>query len=294
MLNESLWRALPSLGSTLTPAAAQATMQALAPCHDAVPPQGLELMLHRSYGPHPRQALDVFSPAEQHPSHAVLVFVHGGGFVSGDKNDFGPFYGNIGRWVARQGLTGVNINYRLAPDHPWPAACDDIHAALQWLAHHLTPGLARPVVLMGHSAGASHVAGWVARHGASAGPLGVAGVILVSGLYDLAAVAPTPGRVAYFGIDAADRVGRSPLAALANAQLPVLVACAELDPPETREQAARLVAARSDRLGGMPQVLVAQGHNHFSTVLQLDAFETGWSAALRAFIHDRVPSPACA
>ena len=55
-------------------------------------------------------------------SRPVLVFVHGGGFTGGNKSTPGsPFYDNVPLWAARNGLVGVNITYRLAPQHPWPA-----------------------------------------------------------------------------------------------------------------------------------------------------------------------------
>lgn len=293
MVSPALVREMSLLAGAITPAAARATMQLLAPCHDMTPPAGMVLMRNLAYGTHPRQVLDVFRPAAEHTAQPVLVFVHGGGFVGGDKCEFGPFYDNIGLWAARQGLTGVNINYRLAPDHPWPAASDDLQSALQWLARHASPvpQPLRPIVLMGHSAGASHVAAWVARHGAHAAALGVAGVVLVSGLYDLDAAAPTPGRAAYFGADAAKRASRSPLIGLSQAGLPMLLAHAEFDPPENHDQTFRLATACADTPSGRPLVVDAAGHNHFSTVLQLGAFETGWSAALRDFALDRSVTP---
>src|SRR5689334_15395206 len=83
------------------------------------------------YGPHARNRLDVYRPAGA--CRGVVVFVHGGGFVAGDKNGDGVFYPNIGRWLARQGFAAVLPNYRLAPADPWPAGAVDLQAALQWV-----------------------------------------------------------------------------------------------------------------------------------------------------------------
>ncbi|WP_350356967.1 alpha/beta hydrolase, partial [Escherichia coli] len=64
------------------------------------------------------------------------------------------------RWCARQGYIGVNVEYRLAPEAHYPAGAEDVAMALAWLraharAHGGDPGL---IVLIGHSAGGSHVA----------------------------------------------------------------------------------------------------------------------------------------
>ena len=52
----------------------------------------------------------------------VLIYVHGGAFTAGNKRAPGsPFYDNIALFAARSGFVGVNITYRLAPQHQWPA-----------------------------------------------------------------------------------------------------------------------------------------------------------------------------
>jgi acetyl esterase/lipase len=65
------------------------------------------------------------------PRPAVLV-VHGGGWSSGDKR----FQGVYARGLAEAGMVAVAINYRLAPESPFPAQLDDLRAALLWIAEH--------------------------------------------------------------------------------------------------------------------------------------------------------------
>lgn len=77
----------------------------------------------------------------------LLVYLHGGGWVTGTLDEFDA----LGRTLAAgTAMTVALIDYRLAPEHPYPAAVDDCWAALQWL---VTGHAGRPVVLMGDSAG---------------------------------------------------------------------------------------------------------------------------------------------
>jgi uncharacterized protein (TIGR00369 family) len=61
---------------------------------------------------------------------AGLVWLHGGGFVIGDRS---MDDGRLGAWVRRFGFVAVSVEYRLAPEHPYPAALDDALAALGWV-----------------------------------------------------------------------------------------------------------------------------------------------------------------
>ena len=116
---------LRQLGAVINPLA---TEPLYAPLHPREPYDNATVTRDQAFGSHPLQRLDVFAPAP--PAAAprpILLFVHGGGFVRGDKRGAGsPFYDNIMLWAAGSGLLGININYRLAPEHPWPAAQQDI------------------------------------------------------------------------------------------------------------------------------------------------------------------------
>ncbi|MFX9688552.1 alpha/beta hydrolase, partial [Acinetobacter baumannii] len=74
------------------------------------------------YGPAERHLLDVFVPEKNPGARPVLIYVHGGGFVAGNKRPpNSPFYDNILLWAVNNGCVGVNTTYRLAPASPWPA-----------------------------------------------------------------------------------------------------------------------------------------------------------------------------
>ena len=85
---------------------------------------------------------------------------------------------------ARGQLLGVNATYRLAPKHQWPAGAQDVGASARWVRANIAAygGDPNRIVLMGHSAGASHVAGYlVHKQLQPADGDGVIGAILLSG-----------------------------------------------------------------------------------------------------------------
>ena len=167
------------------------------------------------YGPADRNLLDMFVAEGASGSRPVLVFVHGGGFTGGNKSTPGsPFYDNVPLWAARNGLVGVNITYRLAPQHPWPAGPEDVGAALRWVADNISNygGDPSKVVLFGHSAGATHAGTYAAMpqfHGPKG--IGIAGLILTSGIYDLTDFPVNDGYRSYIGDDTSLYAARSPI-----------------------------------------------------------------------------------
>lgn len=100
----------------------------------------------------PAQKLDLYLPATGEPPYPVLVAIHGGGFIGGDKED-----GQI--LPVLQGLTRgyavVGLDYRLSPAAHFPAAVSDVKAAVRWVrAHAGEYGLdGSRVALWGDSAG---------------------------------------------------------------------------------------------------------------------------------------------
>lgn len=228
-----------------------------------------EEQLDQRYGPDERHRLDVYRP--RGPSRATVVYVHGGGFVAGDKNGDGVYYRNVGCWLARNGFTAVLPNYRLAPAHAWPAGTQDLQSVLAWVQQdRLSSGDTAPLALWGQSAGACHVASWLFDDAARGGPpvTSVAGVLLMSGLYR--AQAPLPaGPRAYFGEDAALYAQRSPLTHVRALATPVWLSVAELDPAWIAEQTYALAQALLHANGKSAPLLFGHGHNHVSTVQSL-------------------------
>lgn len=85
-----------------------------------------------------------YSDAVSSAAGPVLVYYHGGGWVIGDLETHDALCAEIARTLA---MTVVSIDYRLAPEHPFPAATDDCLAATRWLAEtplavgHIVTGL---------------------------------------------------------------------------------------------------------------------------------------------------------
>lgn len=89
--------------------------------------------------------------------HAVVVFLHGGGWVVGDLDTHDPVCRRLTNAVS---AVVVAVDYRLAPEHPFPAGLDDATAVLRDVAGRY-PGC--PLAVAGDSAGASLAAGLALR-----------------------------------------------------------------------------------------------------------------------------------
>jgi acetyl esterase len=82
-------------------------------------------------GPAGEIPLRLYDARESRGAGPLLVFYHGGGFVLGDLHTHEPFCAEIARLLD---LPVVAVDYRLAPEHPWPAGPEDAIAATRWLA----------------------------------------------------------------------------------------------------------------------------------------------------------------
>jgi acetyl esterase len=105
----------------------------------------------------PSHRLDVFVPTHSDGPHPIVLYVHGGGFrILSKDTHFG-----MAMQFARRGYLVFNINYRLAPLHPFPAAIEDACAAYRWVADnaHSFDGDLERLVLAGESAGGNLVSG---------------------------------------------------------------------------------------------------------------------------------------
>lgn len=245
-----------------------------------------------AYGPSLRNKLDLFLP--EGDASAFVMFVHGGGFTGGDKNEDGVFHANVGRFLARHGFVGVLPTYRLAPEVSWPSATHDVRDAIAWLRKSApslsTPPL--PLFIIGQSAGACHVASWFFDSEARVAPLeAVAGIMLMSGYYN--AVAPLPENIrAYFGPNAALYSRRSPLTHVHRTEVPFCLTVAQYDPGVIAARTFAFAEALSLRNGRSPELVWLRDHNHVSTVLSLGSPHGSAGAEMLRFLKENLPAEA--
>jgi acetyl esterase len=93
-----------------------------------------------------------YAPASSRGSEPALVYLHGGGFVIGNLETHDEPCRIL---CARGRMHVLSVDYRLAPEHPFPAAVDDAAAAAHWVLHHAAAIGANPhrVLIGGDSAG---------------------------------------------------------------------------------------------------------------------------------------------
>ncbi len=259
------------------------TNAAYAPLHTLMPVDGIGVERDVAYGPHALNKLDVFfSDPDKGAGKPVVVFAHGGGFTGGSKHRDGSFtYDHMMMWLVENGIVGVNIDYRLAPDDPFPAAQEDLAAAIQWTNENIAQygGDLEKIVLSGQSAGASLVGnhiGLAQFHGPDG--IGVVAAHMSSGQFEV--TGPSP----YYGDDPATFAERSSFQGIVDSGLPLMINRAELDPPDIAEQSDKLNAALC-AAGRCPVFVLSADHNHNSQLYALGTDDTIISTPLLAFIR---------
>ncbi len=265
------------------------TAKIYAPLLEKEPYNFVKVLRDVKYGAHPRNVVDIFVDDSSFSGRPVLMFVHGGAYVAGNKRPPGsPFYDNVMVFAARNGMVGVNVEYRLAPEFPWPAGAEDLAAAVRFVQDNIATygGDPNRIYLMGHSAGATHVATYVS-HPEFHGPKGsgLAGAMFSSAIYDLSKGTPNEGRIAYFGKDKSRYAERSSLSGLVKSNIPFMMSTAELDPPEFGEQFALLKEAMCKTERGCVRGIVLPHHSHMSESYAVNTADTQLTGQILQFIR---------
>ena len=98
-----------------------------------VPPTNVEAVENVSYGSCDKwHLLDLYRPKDAEGKLPVLLNIHGGAWVYGDKKVYAPYC----MYLATQGFAVVNASYRLAPKHTFPAPLEDVGAMVEWVVDH--------------------------------------------------------------------------------------------------------------------------------------------------------------
>jgi acetyl esterase/lipase len=276
---------LAGLGRVVDP---EATAKLYAPLQPKEPYFGFRIERDLKYGPADRNLLDIFMPQATTSGRPVLIFVHGGAFVGGNKRRPGtPFYDNVMMWAVKNGFIGVNMTYRLAPQYPWPAGAEDVASAIQWVSKEIVERGGDPsrIYLMGHSAGAIHVASYVSHpefYKVKNG--GVKAAIMVSGIYDLTAGPIGEPERSYFGNDTSRYASESALPGLLKTEIPLMAVSSELDPPVFVEQLEHLKQATCKRPAGCARTLVLPQHSHMSEVYSINTDDVRLTDQILEFV----------
>ncbi|WP_202565975.1 alpha/beta hydrolase [Agreia sp. COWG] len=168
-----------------------------------VPASGIDEKLDVSYaGQAADTTLDVFSPTGTSAPLTTVVWIHGGAWISGSKENVDPYV----KIIASHGYTTVALNYTVSPETSYPVALKQLNTALGYLVEHAAEYNIDPsrLVLAGDSAGAqltSQLAN-LTTNPAFARELGItprlqpdqlAAVILNCGIYDVSEIPNAPG-----------------------------------------------------------------------------------------------------
>lgn len=287
---EYLARQLRGLGKSATAADTQALY---APFSTRQTRSGVLLSRDLVYGTNPRHRLDVYWPEHADASSAVLVLLHGGGFIRGDKSQ----RANFGYWAAREGFVVVVANYRLAPEARWPSGAEDVVRIWSWVRKHADDYAADAarIVLMGESAGAAHVAaaclcrehqpsGWNIRAAVlSSGPYNPKLETLARTQFGIST--PDPRNDAYYGTDEATLAGASIVEHVDVEPFPLLISFAERDLLQMQVQAAELFASLVGRHAFTPTLHCFADHNHYSQAFSYGTSDESVSGPVLDFLR---------
>lgn len=273
---------IAALGPVLDPPMIAKTRALMDPLAPMTPPATVTVAKDVAYGDDPLQKIDIYSPPKAR-GLPIVVFVHGGGFVGGDKND----YNNVPTYFSQHGMVAVNADYRLAPKATWPAGSQDVGAIVAFLKRNGARygGDPRRIVLIGHSAGANLVASYVldpSLHPKS-GP-GVVAAVLVS--LPASRVASLSQRDhLYYGDDVSLYARRVPATHVDQSKLPLMLVTAEFDPVALAPDAYDLAAEVCVRDGKCADFLYVKGHNHISEIGSIGSPDDQLARALVEFVR---------
>lgn len=267
------------------------TLEVYTPILAAMPKDGVTVTRDLAYGEDPRHRLDMFRP-EGNSGVPVVVFLHGGAYVAGERRLNDEVYGNVPMYFARQGMLGVNATYRLAPAAKWPAASQDVATLVRWLKANVASQGGDPnrIYLIGHSAGATHVASYAfIRSLQPPEGTGLAGLVLMSGRYMFDPSPDDPNLKnfqAYFGADRSTYPQQSPINHVKTApKIPTHIVIAEYDNPDLDTQGAMLMAAYCERDRACPRFTRLEKHNHLSMTFQFNTRDDALGREIVEFIQ---------
>jgi acetyl esterase/lipase len=237
-----------------------------------------QILANVRYDHYPETVLDILQPSA--PSLADrpgVIVIHGGGWVQGSKEDMLELFCLP---FVRRGMVVANVEYRLAPSAPAPAAVSDVLRAAQWFYDHAAQYKVdrSKIVVMGGSAGA-HLALMAAMTPPTAG-LGpstkISAVIDFFGIADVADQMAGPNQRPYAVAWIPDQPKRlelahslSPLSYVRKGLPPILALHGDADMVVPYQQSVALVKALKNA-GDDAELITVPGGQHGFTPAQMD------------------------
>jgi len=256
-----------------------------------------------------RHKLDLYLP-KGGSARPVVVFVHGGGWVVGNKNGFCPGLSGteFGKFFAERDVVAVFTNYRLSPKVKHPEHVIDVARAVAWVRRNIAKhgGDVDRVYLMGHSAGGHLVSlvtcdpQYLAGEGLT--PAMIKGVIPVSGVFNLTIdLGPNAGpddnrRVTgpaefftrVFGAERPTHRAASPLRHVRSGLPPFLVTYADRDMLTLAGQGEQFYEALAEKGVGARKLLM-KDRTHVSILRNVVKKDDPLGQAVLAFIRSGTP-----
>ena len=235
-----------------------------------------------AYGSDPAQRLDIYAPAASAEKRPVLVFFHGGAWITG----YLWWCGFMAGAAHKHGVILVAGTYRLAPQNRFPAQLEDVDLALEWVQRHIGEygGEPRRIIVGGHSAG-GHLAALSVLRGRPPRERGLLACFPVSSPLDVRYPDCKPGspeeRVYKFLLkNPADDAAASPITYAQQAQIPLHVTWGERDFDRILSSNERFSKALEQHRKPFSSQRV-DGASHFDTHLALQNPASPWYQALR-------------
>ncbi|KAF7560359.1 hypothetical protein G7046_g3779 [Stylonectria norvegica] len=278
----------------------------------AEPPKNVVVAKDERYGPAERNRLDVYVPTAKTADKAVILFMHGGGFYSGDKAWSDKCYGNVGYAFAQRGIVAVVANHQLVPDVKYPGGADDIQLVREWIYQNIPKeqfgnGSVQKVILFGNSSGGAHICMNLFAAGGPERPQKdplwppVAGVVLwsVPFWYDNRKPMCRKTLESYYGSPEEEVWG--PQSALGlferlpddspvldSRKLPMYIGSVEYEIPETADAIVKFFnsyRARSKPFATLPAFHVTKKHNHLTNILSIGTEDTSQIDKVLEFVN---------
>lgn len=234
----------------------------------AVPSDGYRLVEGLSFGDHPRQKLDVYTPTDRTGPLPVVVFFYGGSWEWGNRAD----YRFAGQALASRDFVAVVPDYRVYPEVAFPDFVRDGALALRWVRENIARHGGDPerIAVMGHSAGA-HIAMMLALdrsflQAAAVPATAIRAAVGLSGPYDfLPLTRPTLQRI----FAPAGDLRRSQPVTFARADAPPLLLLHGTDDDTVFPRNSEHLAARVTERGGRATLKLYPDLGHVGMVLAL-------------------------